>query len=633
MAESNVALWVDVLGPVEVRRGPRLISLGPRKQRAVFACLALRVDRVVSVDWMIRAIWGETQIPSARHLVYTYVARLRGLLEPHMPRRQRTNVISPAPNGYRLTIDARQVDIMRFRSLVAHARQLTTVGARARAFELLGEAIRLWRDPDLTELRSLLRAESETDSLYQDWVEAALEYVTIGLDQGLAAVVLSTAERLAKAEPINEAVQARYLSALAGTGQRASAVARFAELRQQLETDLGVEPGPELLSCYREIVTRAQHVSPVHGLAPQVGAVRPLWRGPGPVPGELVAREEDLTATLQFLSERRLVTMVGPAGSGKSALALQAADRIRDSYTGGVLVADISEFWDREQIDRHLLDLVDAPAGTGDLARVLGDQQLLLVLDNVEHLVDGCAVLIDRLVRACRHVSVIVTSREPVGLPHETVWRVRPLPTPQTNEYEDIRQSSAVRLFAQRAAQASPGFRVEPSNASAVAVVCRRLDGLPLALELAAAAMTTDGINGLLQKLDDPLARLTPLRRGFPLHQRTLREALYRSVECLTPAERLCFVRLGVLPPRFPLSEAMRVCQLPPHLRATLRATLDRLVYKSLLTVEQSESGPIYQMLTTVHLLASQLCALGLGELATVSPARRLPAGGSDSVA
>jgi DNA-binding SARP family transcriptional activator len=429
MVAPKTTLHVEILGQILVRRGASLLELGPMKQRAVFAVLALHPGQIVSIDALLDAVWGEHAPTSARHLVHTYVARLRQVLEPEQPPRQRAHVIESAPPGYRLMIDGGQVDVTRFGHLVGQARTHLDAGASARAMDLLGEAVRMWRDPMLTELNTLLHSPHEIEALRRGWLEAALVYVTTGLDHGQAPTVLPTAERLAEAEPLHEEVQARYLAVLDQTGQRAVAVERFGDIRARLNYELGIDPGPALAATYRELLVGGEHQQPVRA-APSVDAARPPWRGLGPGLGDLVQRDTDLDSLLRILSEVRLVTVTGPPGCGKSALALHGAARVRDAFVGGVAVADVSDTVDRAQLIGRLLEPFDAPPGTDDVPAVLGDQEILVILDNVEHLVDACATLADRIARACRYVSMIVTSREPLGLPYETVLRLGPLPVP-----------------------------------------------------------------------------------------------------------------------------------------------------------------------------------------------------------
>ncbi|HKT02081.1 MAG TPA: BTAD domain-containing putative transcriptional regulator, partial [Rugosimonospora sp.] len=242
MSETATSLRIEVLGPVRVYRGPTAVDLGPAKQRAVFAALALHFGQSVSIEALLESVWGTEPPVSSRQLVHTYVARLRRILEPEMPPRARIRAIASVHGGYCLVTQPESVDITRFNLLFRRAKRHRAVGELAPAFNLLGEAMRVWRDPSLAELASLLRTAETTDALRQTWCEAALDYVTTGLELGEAGLVLPVAQRLAAAEPMHEVIQARYVAVLEQTGQRAAAIAHFNDVRVTLNDELGVAP-------------------------------------------------------------------------------------------------------------------------------------------------------------------------------------------------------------------------------------------------------------------------------------------------------------------------------------------------------------------------------------------------------
>jgi predicted ATPase/DNA-binding SARP family transcriptional activator len=613
---AQTSLYIEALGKVQARRGPSIVDVGPSKQRAVLACLALRAGEAVTAEELQEAVWGPRPPLSGRHLVHTYIARLRQALEPAVPRRRRLNVIAPAPSGYRLAVDSGYIDVCRFQDLVAQARLQAAADRHRRAFDLLGEAIRLWRDPGLADLEGLLHISDEIQALRRRWARAALEYVTAGLKTDSAPVVLPTAERMAAAEPLHEEIQALYLSVLERSGQRALALARFADIRARLRDQLGVHPGPSLAATHRRLLD-GDHGEDDLGEAGQpavertpldVGPLRPPGRGRVPMNGELIHRDADIGALVEILAEHRLVTVAGPPGCGKSALALHTAARIRDAFTGGVVVADVSDVTDGPQLVRRVLDLLDANTGSGDAAEILGEQQLLLVLDNAEHIVDACALVVDQIVRACPHACVIVTSRERLGLSTEAVWRVHPLAVPTALELHAVVNNPAAALFTQRAAQVQPGFRLHRNNAAAVATICRRLDGLPLALELAAAHLATDTLDGVVRRLDDPLREIRPARRGLPSHHRSLHDALKRSTDGLSIDERRFFERLADVPSEFDL-DAVRGGRDAGAPEVDEQGIIDKLVDKSLLSFINRPSGPIYRILGVVQHLAAEIRA------------------------
>ncbi|GAA5179037.1 hypothetical protein GCM10023322_07770 [Rugosimonospora acidiphila] len=612
MSESATSLRVEVLGRVRVYRGPAAVDLGPAKQRAVFAALALQFGQSVSIDSLLESVWGSEQPVSSRQLVHTYVARLRRILEPEMPPRARIRTIASTHGGYCLVTAPESVDLTRFNVLCRQARQYRAIGESLRSFNLLSEAMRMWWDPTLAELGGLLHTAENIDALRQTWSDAALEYVTIGLDLGEAAVVLPVAQQLAAAEPMHELIQARYLAALEQTGQRAAAIAHFNDVRVTLNDELGVAPGPQLSGAYRSVLLAAEEPAVTTVAEPtwRTPPPRPPWRGPGPGPGQLIHRERDLDAVRHILGQERLVTVTGPPGCGKSVLALQVAARVRDEYSGGVTVLECSRLTDQDQLRGGLLRTLDGGSEADVPNELLGARQMLIVLDNVEHMIDLCAAVVDDLVRTCRHVSVVVTSREPLGLPYETIWRLSTLSVVAGEAQVSASERPAVQLFARRAAQVCPGFRLGPDNVDTVAMLCESLDDLPLAVELAAGCLATDTLDELVQRLANPLHEFKPPRRGTPAHQRSLWAALRRSIDCLNEYERWCFIRLGSLPRCFRFSVAQGAWEGAPWRRPVdVRAVLTRLVDMSLLLIRHEPGGPSYCVPRLVHRFAIELSA------------------------
>ena len=607
MPYRTAPIHVNALGQLQVRRGPILVDLGPPKQRALFASLALNAGRVVATDPLIHALWGMDSPFSARHLVHTYVARLRQVLEPETPRRGRINVIGSTTNGYRLLVEHDHIDVHRFAGRREQAARQLAAGRRRRALELLGEAVRLWRDPFLRDLADLLPHSSAVEQMRQEWAAAVLEYVTLGLDLGEASVVWPLAEQLAMSEPMHEQAQANYLLALDHTGRRAAAIAHFHEVRERLRSELGVAPGPELISAYQHLQGGRSQPQPAPASTTSAPpATRAPWRGPGPGLGELIQRDDELAAISQRLSTHRLVTVAGPPGCGKSELALHAAARLRETVAGGVLVLDCADLTGADSLRRRLVRLLggDEPE---EPAAAAGGQELLIVLDNIEHLVDEVAVEVDEIVRACWHVYVIVTSREPLGLPDEAVIRVPTLPVPPAAGSSWPDGYASIKLFVRRVVQVRPDFRLGPDNADLVATICRRLDGLPLAVEMAAACLATDSLEGLVERLDGPLREVAALRRGRPAHHRSLWSMLHRSVDCLTEFERWCFRQLGTLPPCFGLPDAYRACSSPGVHTGDVALALTRLVDKSLVQLGDPADCPGYRMLSLIHRFAGEL--------------------------
>ncbi|PZG09389.1 transcriptional regulator [Micromonospora craterilacus] len=607
MNRTEIEPRIEILGPVRATIRGREVDLGPPKQRAVLALLALRAGGHVPLDDLVVVLWPGQPPTRAASLVHTYVARLRHALEPDTPRRRRTNVIASVQGGYRLAVGDDQLDLFTFRAGIREAAARREAGEADSAFARYGETLEQWRDPQLGDLAALLVEPDDIGPLRQEFLVAALDYIGLGLELDRPDSVLPLTERLAQTEPLNERVQARVLQALTRIGQRAWAIERYADVRMRLKLDLGVDPGPELTAAYREVLD-AEAAPPPPGPG-RGGVQQPPWRGPAPVVDELIGRSADLAAVCDLLGEFRMVSLTGPAGVGKSALGLAAAEELRERFADGVVVVDLASVRTGPELTRTTAAVVEEPeswhAGASmPLAHRLHDRKLLLILDNAELVTDDAADLVDDVLRGCPQVTVLLASRELLGLPYEAVYPVRPL---GVEADRGPSAAPALQLFARRAAQVQPGFRLTDANLEAVTSVCRALDGLPLAIELAAACLRTQRLDALVDVVEDPLRRIQPPRRGLPSHHRSLHAAVNRSIELLGPAERRCFKALGAVPAEFGLETAAVAGRAVAGGPETLRVLLDRLVDKSVLEVMHGSSGRRYRMLGTVHALARQL--------------------------
>jgi predicted ATPase/DNA-binding XRE family transcriptional regulator len=331
------------------------------------------------------------------------------------------------------------------------------------------------------------------------------------------------------------------------------------------------------------------------------------WRGTRPIPDGLVGREQELAELESLLREHRLVTLVGPGGVGKTELALAAADRFSGVDTT-VVVVDLTTVQRDAAVPSAILDAFGAAPGASDLDDVLARRKpgdLVIVEDNAEHVLDGVAAVANRMVRSFPGVGVLVTSRIPLGLPHEVVRRVSVLAVPANDtDLVEIAMSPAVEMFCRRAARVRPDFVLTPQNATTVARLCRRLDGLPLALELAAARAGSLSVETILAALDDRFRLLSGPRRFGAPHQRTLADTIAWSVDALSDAARQLLYRVSMLGSPFTVEAVIGVCAGKPIDSADIPMLLAELVDKSLLQpVEEFEQlyGSRYKMLETIR--------------------------------
>ncbi|GII30851.1 BTAD domain-containing putative transcriptional regulator [Planotetraspora mira] len=601
---------VSLLGAMEVTDddGERIVVAGPRV-RALLAVLAVRPGQVVSADGLVDALWGDDPPATAANALQTLVKRLRAAL-------RRPDAVVWRAGGYVLDVDPTHVDVQHFAVL----RVIGDAGDPARAADALDEALALWRGPALADLLGVPYLANVATSLEEQRL-AALEgraeaYLSLGRDLDLSAE--------AAAHPLRERLCALAMRALARSGRQAEALALYDKTRQALADDLGVDPGPDL---------RGAHLAVLRGEIPGVRRGRPDGGRTTPPRAPLtpalraplttfVGRGDEVAHLGGLLKRTRLVTIIGPGGAGKTRLAIETALRVSAQPHGGprpdgawlVELASVTDTVDVPHAVLNALGIMSERVVTGEwredardpvehLVTSLAGRALLLVLDNCEHVVGAAAALADRLLKECPGVRVLATSREPLGVPGETLAPIPPLGLPPAGAtVADASDYPAVRLLADRAAAVRPGFTLDEENVDAVVTICRRLDGMPLAIELAAARLRALGPAQLAARLDDRFRLLTGGNRTALPRQRTLRAVVEWSWDLLTPDERALAGRLAVFAGGATLEAAESVCGDPGEVTATLPLLVD----KSL--VEVTDDGR-YRMLETIRAYALERLA------------------------
>jgi predicted ATPase/DNA-binding SARP family transcriptional activator len=529
---------VAILGPFEVRNdnGDTLPVAGSRL-RDLITRLALAGGRPVSTAALAEAVWGDDPPADLPNALQTLVSRARRILGG-------AATVEQSAAGYRLAVTPDDVDALRFERLVA-------------AGDVEG-ALGLWRGPALDDVGEF--AAPYALRLTDLRLDATIGWLTGELEAGRVAAHVAELEALAAGNPLNEKVSALLMRALAAAGRQAEALAVYERLRARLADDLGIDPGAQLRDVHLEVLRGKVDETPAAGHGRRASRrtnVRAQLTS-------FVGREDDVSRVGDALAGYRLLTLVGPGGAGKTRLASEVAARVAgggaDGPEAGVAELAPDGVWMAELAS--VTDAADVPAavlGSVGLreARImldgthrittrdaqtqlidgLADARALLVLDNCEHLIDACAHLADALLAHSPGLRIVATSREPLGIVGESLLVVPPLA-----------QDPAVRLFADRAAAVSPGFRLDEETVPLVADIVRRLDGLPLAIELAAARLRTLPLAEISRRLDDRFRLLTGgSRTALPRH-RTLRAVVEWSWDLLSPAERLLAERFSVFP-------------------------------------------------------------------------------------
>ncbi|MFF2651922.1 BTAD domain-containing putative transcriptional regulator [Streptomyces sp. NPDC058045] len=581
-----------ILGTTEVHRPDgTAVPLGGPRLRALLTVLVLRAGRTVPMPLLVDEVWGAGPPADAAGAVQALVGRLR--------RAVGAQAVLAADGGYKLAADADDVDLYRFERLAADGARALDDGDPGKATALLDDALALWRGPVLADLPDREPAAARWEARQLDARRTRLAAV---LALGRAEEALPELAALSDAHPLDEALHELRLRALRDAGRPAEALAAYEEVRRTLGELLGTAPGPRLRALHTALLDSPAAPEPVPPV-PEAVAVY------GNLPARLtsfVGREEDLQAVRDRLRRARLVTLLGPGGAGKTRLSQEAAEGLGDIAPDGVWLAELAPVDDPETVPEAVVEALGAREtvlrGTGaeelrsaaehhddPLTRLIehcAPRRMLLLLDNCEHLVGAAAHLAARLLERCPELTVLATSREPLGVPGEVLHPVEPLPQPV-----------AERLLAERGAAARAGFRAEDDPA-AVAEICRRLDGLPLAIELAAARLRLLTPRQIADRLDDRFRLLTGGARTVLPRQQTLRAVVDWSWELLDEEERTVLRRLSVFAGGCELPAAEAVCG------AGALDALGSLVDKSLVVAapsgEDGRSGMRYRMLETV---------------------------------
>ena len=578
------------------------IPIPGAKQRLLLAALLLRAPQVVSVDQLTEVLWGEQQPADPRNALQIQVGQLRRRLGP----RGRDLLMFRRP-GYALEISAQSVDAARFEMLVDEGHACLAAQDPDGAATTLQAALELWRGDPLEEFPDAWEAEiSRLDELRLTATEGLFEAC---LQLGQHTQLVPRLDELVRRHPLRETLRGQLMLALYRSGRQGEALEVFHDTRRLLDEELGVQPTPALRRLHEQLLRQSDEPPQV----PQPAA-KPTTEVPLDLPRSIssfVGREQELDRLLDLLRSGPLLTLVGPGGVGKTRLALEAARRAARAgdYPGGVWFVDLGLLTDPALVAATIARTSGLGEETGRPLAVpldgeVDNQPALLLLDNCEHLVDATAAVVSDLLGSTSRITVLCTSREALGLTGEAVWSVPSLATPPREQSAPIAELvayDAVRLFADRAADAQPGFVLDASSAPLAAELCRRLDGIPLALELAAARLRLLGLPALTEGIEDRFRVLTSGERTAQPRQRTLRAMVDWSWDLLDEQERRLLRRLAVFAGSFALDAAEQVCSDTALPADQVLDVLGRLVDKSLVAPDVKAGTPRYRLLETLR--------------------------------
>ena len=589
---QTAALEFRVLGPIEVLRNGSVIALGGRRQAALLAVLLLERGHAVSPARLVDELWDGKPPAAAQATLRSYVTRLRRVLGDGA-------VIAREPGGYALRVADDTVDVGRFERLLHEGEDALARGAAHRAAERLAAALALWRGRALGDLAADGTLRHEAERLEELRLRALEARCEADLRLGRAPELVDELETVLLTQPYREGLWRQLMLALYRAGRQADAIAAYRRARARLVEDLGVEPGAELRELERAILrqevetpTPAEHR---HNL-------------PAPLTS-FIGRSVELDEIEQLLQKSRLVTLTGVGGAGKTRLALEIARRAVADFPDGVWFCDFSAVVDAALVLQQVAQALDVReqgerALDAQVRERLRRAEALLVFDNCEHLRTACAEVAHAILGTAARVRVLATSRQPLGAPGETEYAVPPLALPPAGGGSGaLRSSEAVRLFLERARSVRPALRDDEATLRAAGRICIDLDGLPLAIELAAARAKALALDDIAGRLRDRFRFLVSWRRLASARHRTLREAMDWSYELLAPQERDLLARLSVFAGGFGL-DGVTAVGLDGDEDGALEL-LERLVDASLVVVDERDGGLRYRLLETVRQYAA----------------------------
>lgn len=599
---SDGGFRVEVLGPVEAWVDGRQVALGGQRPRALLAVLALMRGRVVSSERLIDELWGDDPPARARDSLQMHVSRLRRALTEAGGDADR--LVSRA-GGYVLELRPGARDLDRWEAALGRARMARAAGRLEAARMAIEEALGVWRGAPLGGASAHDLLDGERARLEEERLAATIEGIELDLELGRHGELLGQLEALVIAHPFKERLVALQMVALYRCGRQADALAAFQAARARFVEELGIEPGQRLRELHEDVLRHDDT------LGAEPTPARPDAHGgrrlPVP-PNRTIGREHDLDAIAERLrtGSVRLLTLTGPGGVGKTRLALEAARRVEQDFADGGCFVSLAALQRPDDVPAAIVTALRMIVLSGEspvqaVERFLAAKHLLLVADNFEHVLAAAPVL-GGLLEVCPALTVLATSREPLSLHAEERYPVSPLALPELGMLDDpqaLAGVDAIALFTDRARAHDPDFDLADANPAVVAEICRRVDGLPLAIELAAARCGVLSAGEIAERLEAALGALAGGPRDAPARQQTLRATIDWSHDLLADAEKQCFARFSV----FAGGATIEAAETVTHANLD---TLEQLVAKSLLVRQDAHTRSRLGMLETLRAYATE---------------------------
>jgi predicted ATPase/DNA-binding SARP family transcriptional activator len=602
---SEVLVEYGILGPLELLHAGEPVRVSAGRQRELFALLLAEAGRTVSTSRLVDALWGDDPPENPDNALQQLIHHARRVLGATA-----AQVLVTVPGGYRLETPPEAVDAHRFERLTAEGRRALEAGDPAAATATLSAAAALWRGPALDGIEAAWALE-EARRLEELRVTAWEDRVDADLALGRHAALVAELEHLVTAEPMRERARGQLMLALAGSGRQADALRVYDDGRRRLAEELGIDPSPQLQRIHADVL--AQRVPA------GTGTVHPLTVGPRgqrqhpapllPTPaGSFVGRTHELAQLGELLTSERVVTVLGPGGAGKSRLALEVA-RASAATTPDLTVrlVELAPVTEADALPAALAAGLDV-AGSRDvpvdeaLRSTLRTGRTLLLLDNCEHLLPAVSELTHDLVVSCPELTVLATSREPLGVSGEVVWPLPTLPVPpaEVRTRADAEAYAAFRLLTDRVAEVAPTFELTDAEVPDATRIVRHLDGLPLAIELAAARVRVLSLAEIAARLHDRFGLLSGGRRSAPQRHRALWDTMEWSWSLLDEPDRRAWMAASVPAGPFPAS-LLEVLLDAVDADLDVLDALTRLTDRSLLSIHDRGAPTRYRMLETLR--------------------------------
>ncbi len=584
MEGEHASFRLDVLGPIRVTDGDVIGPDRPAHKR-LLAILALADGSHIHRDVLIDRFWGSSPPATARAALQTHMSGLRKTIG--------ADTIQTSERGYRLAIPLEDVDSHRFDLLAAETREATTDGDRERALGLIGQALGLWRGEPYMELRNDEFAAAERTRLSELRLELVELRAELLVASGRADEVLADLEALVLEHPYRERLWESLMRARYQLGRNREALRAFRDV-SGLMAEVGLEPGENLRKLEDLILAQDLRLAETRNNLPTELS-------------NFVGREAEIAAVADLLVTSRLVTLAGPGGSGKTRLGLEVAHEVMHLYPDGVWFVELASTEGADLVGTEMVRAIGLkPSGEDPLAALitaLSFETALILLDNCEHVLSAAATAIRVILESCPGVRVLATSRQPLRVPGETVYDVPGMRFPVGGGVVsgDMGEFDAVSLFEARALQADPSLSLDSEALDAIVDICRRVDGMPLAIELAAARARSLELRAIADRLTDRIDLLAGGLSTAPPRQQTLRATIDWSYRLLSETEKLVLGRLSVFRGGFQLEAAETVVCDEAVPGRHVAANIADLVTKSLVAAYRTQGGIRYRLLEVVR--------------------------------